>query len=67
MEARGVPTALLLTEPFVPMARRLAAVKGVAYHPVTAVPHPVSSVSVDDLKRYAAAVGDDLLGGLTTA
>ena len=65
LEARGVPAALVVTEPFVPVAARFAPTVGAPGYPSAAVPHPISSVSDDDLRKYAAAVADEVTDLLT--
>ena len=67
LESRGVPTALVVTEPFVAVAARFAPTVGAPGYPSAAVPHPISSVGDDDLRKYAAAVADEVADLLTTA
>ena len=67
LEARGVPAALVVTEPFVAVAARFAPTIGAPGYPSAAVPHPISSVDDDDLRKYAAAVADEVSEFLTTA
>lgn len=67
LEARGTPAALLVTEPFVAVADRFAPTVGAAGYPSAAVPHPISSAGDDDLRKYAAAVADEVADQLTTA
>lgn len=67
LEARGTPAALLVTEPFVAVADRFAPTVGAPGYPSAAVPHPISSVGDDDLRKYAAAVADEVADLLTTA
>ena len=67
LEARGVPAALLVTEPFVPVAAKFAPTLGAPDYPAAAVPHPISSVADDDLRKYAAGVADEVADLLTTA
>ena len=66
LEARGVPTALVVTEPFVEVADRFAPTVGAPGYPSAAVPHPISSADDDDLNKYAAAVADEIADLLTT-
>ena len=66
LEARGVPAALLVTEPFVPVAAKFAPTLGAPDYPGAAVPHPISSVADDDLRKYAAGVADEVADLLTT-
>lgn len=65
MEARGVPSALLLTEPFTEIAQEFAAGLGAPLYQVTSVPHPISSADAEELRSYASAAADDLIRNLT--
>ena len=67
LEARGVPAALVVTEPFVDVAARFAPTVGAPGYPSAAVPHPISSVDDDDLRKYASAVADKVATLLTNA
>ncbi len=67
LETRGTPAALVVTEPFVAVADRFAPTVGAPGYPSAAVPHPISSVSDDGLRKYAAAVADRVADLLTTA
>ena len=62
-----MPTALVVTEPFVAVAARFAPTVGAPGYPSAAVPHPISAVGDDDLRKYAAAVADEVADLLTTA
>ncbi|MDE0652935.1 MAG: hypothetical protein OXI26_04745 [bacterium] len=66
LESRGVPAALVVTEPFVAVAARFAPTVGAPDYPSAAVPHPISSVGDDDLRKYAATVADEVADLLTT-
>ncbi|MXV89475.1 MAG: hypothetical protein F4004_02195 [Acidimicrobiia bacterium] len=66
LEARGVPAALVVTEPFVAVAERFAPTVGAPDYPCAAVPHPISSVGDDELRKYAARVADEVADLLTT-
>ena len=67
LESRGVPAALVVTEPFVAVANRFAPTVGAPGYPSAAVPHPISSAGDDNLRKFAAAVTDEVADLLTTA
>lgn len=67
LESRGVPAALVVTEPFVAVADRFAPTVGAPGYPSAAVPHPISSIGDDDLRKYAAAVADRVADLLTAS
>ncbi len=55
----------MVTEPFVAVADRFAPTVGAPDYPSAAVPHPISSVGDDDLRKYAARVADEVADLLT--
>jgi hypothetical protein len=65
-ERHGVPSVPIITEPFVPSARAIAARHGRPEFPHVAVPHPITSLDDDQLRQRAALaaplVADILLG-----
>lgn len=62
-----MPAALVVTEPFVEVAARFAPTVGASGYPAAAVPHPISSVDDDDLRKHAATIADEVADLLTTA
>jgi hypothetical protein len=56
---------LLITEPFVPIVAAFGPTLGVDDYPAVAVPHPVSSLGDDDLRKLAASVIDAAEARLT--
>lgn len=65
MEALGVPSMLLITEPFEPIVGSFAPTVGMDDYPAVMVPHPVSPLDDDDLRKLAANVIDEALERLT--
>lgn len=65
MEALGVPSMLLITEPFRPIVSSFAPTVGVEDYPAVTVPHPVASLGDDDLRKLAEGVIDEALERLT--
>ncbi len=55
-EELGLPSAAILTEPFRATGRMMAELQGFAQYPFATVPHPVASLSVDEVKALADAV-----------
>ena len=66
MEQRGVPSALLLTEPFAEIAQEFAAEMGAPRYRVTTVPHPISTVDSPTLRDYASAAAEGLISSILT-
>lgn len=66
LEALGVPSALIITDPFQGLIAEFALSLGVAAAPVVSVPHPISSRKEPHLREVAqravAAVREQLVG-----
>lgn len=65
METAGVPSTLVLTEPFAGHISRWAVALGAPGYHFVSVPHPVSSRSSEVLTSYATSVSDLALRQLT--
>jgi hypothetical protein len=65
-EKRGIPAAVVITEPFVPTAVGIAKLAGMPTYPHAVIPHPVGSLSTAEVRQraedVAAAVEAMLLG-----
>ena len=55
-EKRGIPAAVIITEPFVATAEAMARLAGMPEYPVAVIPHPVGSLSPDDVTARADAI-----------
>lgn len=58
---------LLITEPFQPVVESFAPTVGVASYPAVTVPHPVSTLGDEALKKLATNIIDEAIGRLTVA
>jgi len=56
MERRGIPAAVICTEPFRPTVETVSAVRGMSGYPVAYIQHPVGSLGDDELKERARAI-----------
>jgi hypothetical protein len=66
MEAHGIPTALIITEPFAPIVAGFAPTVGMAkYTGSIMVPHRVAIMDDDDLRKLADSVIDEAIACLT--
>lgn len=65
MEALGIPAMLVITEPFEPIVASFAPTIGMDDYPAVKVPHPVSSLDDDDLRKLASTVIDEAVERLT--
>jgi len=67
MEGYGVPTALVITEPFAPIVANFAPAVGMAeYTGSIMVPHRVATMDDDDLRKLADSIIDEAIACLTT-
>ena len=55
-EKRGIPAAVLITEPFVPTAIEIAKLADLPGYPHAVIPHPVGSLSADEVRQRADAL-----------
>ena len=55
-EELGLPAAAILTEPFMATGKVMAELQGFADYPFATVPHPVASLSVEQINAVADAV-----------
>ena len=55
-EELGLPAAAILTEPFRATGKVMAELQGFADYPFATVPHPVASLSIDQVNALADAV-----------
>ena len=57
-EKRGIPAAVVITEPFEATAEAIARLAGMAGYPYAAVPHPFGSLSPAEVIARADKVVD---------
>jgi hypothetical protein len=65
MERRGVPSAVLCTEPFRPTVETVAKVRGMAGYAVVYAPHPIGSLTDDELRERARLIAPEVKRLLT--
>jgi hypothetical protein len=65
MEALGVPSVLVITDPFEPIVASFAPTVGMDDYPAVKVPHPVAPLDDDGLRKLAGAVVDEAVERLT--
>ena len=51
MERRGIPAALVCTEPFIPTVRAMHEIVGLPDYPYAVVPHPIGRLSEPELRE----------------
>ena len=57
-EKRGIPAAVVITEPFVPTAEAMARLAGMPGYPHAVLPHPVGSLTAAEVSQRAAAIAE---------
>jgi hypothetical protein len=65
-EKRGIPAAVIITEPFVATAEAMARLAGMPEYPVAVIPHPVGSLGPAEVSARADAIAariEELLVG----
>ena len=66
MEAHGIPTALVITEPFAPIVAGFAPTVGMEeYTGSIKVPHRVAQMDDDGLRKLADSIIDEAIACLT--
>ncbi len=55
IEVRGVPAAVVCTEPFIATGRAMARARGKAEYPFAVIPHPIGSASEEEMRSRAEA------------
>jgi hypothetical protein len=55
-EKRGVPAAVIITEPFVPTADAIAELSGLPGYRYAVIPHPVGSLTAAEVAARAEAI-----------
>ena len=60
MERRGIPAAVICTEPFRPTVETVARVRGVEGYHVAYIPHPVGSLTGEELRERARRVAPEV-------
>ena len=64
LEAAGIPTAAVATEPFVDEALEQARLLGMPDYRMVFEPHPVQLLSLDELQALADGVFDEIVARL---
>jgi hypothetical protein len=65
LEKHGVPSAVVITEPFVGLVDRFSAMAGLPGYPPVILPHPMATRSEEEIRELVAGIGDELVSRLT--
>jgi hypothetical protein len=66
-ERRGIPAAVVITEPFVPTAEAMARLAGMPGYPYAVLPHPVGSLTAGEVAQRADTIAERIEALLLTA
>ncbi len=66
LEKKGVPTAVICTEPFTSSARAMSQIGGIPDYPVVVLPHPLGSLPRELLWERAMQAAPEVLRILLT-
>jgi hypothetical protein len=65
IERRGKPAAVILTDRFTVTGRAMAAVAGLTEYPFATAPHPLSTLTDEEISQRAAALVPSVIQLLT--
>jgi hypothetical protein len=65
LEKAGIPTATIVTDEFVTLAKTECSARGMGGLSLVEVPHPVGTIPTDALKKVAEAAVESIIAGLT--
>jgi hypothetical protein len=60
-EKRGIPTAVICTEPFINSATAMSELGGIPDYPFVVLPHPLGSLPPDELMQRATQAAPEVL------
>lgn len=56
MEKKKVPTAVVVTEPFIRSGTAMAVAHGIPDYPFAVIPHPIAATKINILEEWANSV-----------
>jgi hypothetical protein len=56
MEELGIPTAVIVTSPFIASSKAMAVSQGIPEYPFTTIPHPIAATEVSVLHEWVDEV-----------
>ncbi len=61
LEKRGVPTAVICTDPFISSAVAMSKLGGIPNYPFVVLPHPLGSLTHETLRERAIQAAPEVL------
>ena len=65
LEGRGIPSVLLCTDEFAPLARAESVAKGMGGLPLAVIPHPIADNRPNEVRAKAERIADEIVAILT--
>jgi hypothetical protein len=65
MEARGIPSVMIVTDTFAQFGRRISATEGCPYVMIAETPNPIRQLDVDAIRARVEAMMPSIIDGLT--
>jgi hypothetical protein len=60
MEEHGVPSAVIVTYPFISSSKAMAVAHGMPDYPFAAIPHPIAATERDILNEWADRITHEI-------
>jgi hypothetical protein len=65
MEARGIPSVMIVTDTFAQFGRRISATEGCPYVMIAETPNPIRQLEADAIRSRVEAMLPSIIDGLT--
>lgn len=65
MEKLGVPTAVIITEPFIASGKAMAVAQGIPDYPFAVIPHPIAATERQALGDWTEKIVEEVAEILT--
>lgn len=65
MEARGIPSVMIVTDTFAKFGRRISATEGCPYVMIAETPNPIRQLDADAIRARVDAMMPSIIDGLT--
>ena len=65
LEGKGIPSVLLCTDEFAPLARAESVAKGMGGLPLAVIPHPIADNRPNEVRAKAERIADEIVAILT--
>jgi len=66
MEEHGIPTAVIITSPFIASSKAMAVSQGIPDYPFTTIPHPIAATEESVLHKWVDNIINEIEKILTS-